>query len=100
MTVEHRLLFGLADILAVTFECTNCGVRLSVAPQKVQPDRMRQCQSCGALWLANDITVGGPFQGGPYMLMLAALRYLADPPKSNLEPVMFKLHLEFAAPVK
>jgi len=62
MTVQHRLIFGLRDIVAVTFECKRegCGVRLSMSPDaNLKHDDLRKCPSCALNWLhpemSNDI---------------------------------------------
>lgn len=99
MTVEHRLLFGLSDIVALSIECSKCGIRLSMAPEKVQIDQLRQCHSCGSLWLANDEDTSAP-RGGAYTVLLLALRRLAQAPKADALAVGFKLNLEFASPPK
>ena len=50
MTVERRLVVGLGDIRAVTFECKSCSARLTLAPDKVDPDGLTRCPSCGTTW--------------------------------------------------
>jgi hypothetical protein len=60
MTVEHRLLFQLADITALTFECAKegCGARLSLVPDTVSPDKVQRCPRCAAYWLDEDTDLG------------------------------------------
>lgn len=94
MTVEHRLLLGLADIVAITFECAHegCGVRLSVSPDATDTGRLLQCPSCGGLWLANDSDLGQTNVGVTGRLLSAVARL------RNAQPKGFRLHLEFAEP--
>lgn len=58
MTVEHRVIVGLSDIRAITFECVKCGARLSVAPGKVDTDTLRECPTCTAPWLTGTVGTG------------------------------------------
>ena len=36
MTHENRIVVGLDDIIAVTFECTKCKSRLTVLPDRIE----------------------------------------------------------------
>jgi len=47
MTVDHRIVISLDEILSVTLECVNCGARLSSDPDK--PQMLYQCP-CKQPW--------------------------------------------------
>jgi hypothetical protein len=52
MTFEHKIVVGLDDIKAVTLECCQCHVRLTMSPDEVRfPQR---CRHCDAAWLLGD----------------------------------------------
>lgn len=36
MTVEHRILIGLADIKSISFQCDNCNYRVTVSPEDIK----------------------------------------------------------------
>jgi hypothetical protein len=36
MTVEHKILFGLDDIKAISFQCERCKYRVTMAPDEVK----------------------------------------------------------------
>jgi hypothetical protein len=51
MTSERKIVVGLEDIKAITFECTKekCAARVSVSPSK-QIDVPHTCPQCGSEW--------------------------------------------------
>ena len=50
MTVERRIVVGLDDIKAISFECTQCFTRHTVTPDN--PGEVPyQCARCGAVWV-------------------------------------------------
>jgi hypothetical protein len=52
MTFEHKIVVGLDDIKAVTFECRKCHARLTVSPEKIQiPDG---CPNCPNSWISGE----------------------------------------------
>ncbi len=64
MTVERRLVFGLDDIRAVTFECTQCKTRTTVRRESLR-EVSQTCNSCGTIWWVNTdlpshVTTSGP----------------------------------------
>lgn len=70
-------LMGFDDIRAVTFECKdeNCGLRVTVPADKVNPDAVSACPNCRRVWVASRTTTMGGF--------LAVLPRLIDSTKSN-----------------
>lgn len=63
MTIERRLVVGLDDIKAVTFECLKCKARTTI-PSGAVREIPRVCNSCNELWRTQDIatlvTTSGP----------------------------------------
>jgi hypothetical protein len=95
MTVEHRLSFGLSDIVAVTFTCRKCGIRLSVAPEKLDALRLVMCPSCKAEWLPNDTNMERASIHPLTRLVEAIAPSLLNEKDDALH---FEMFLEFAEP--
>jgi hypothetical protein len=53
MTVERKIVVGLDDIQAVTFECGKCHSRITVPPDDIR-DIPCQCARCGQPWLVSE----------------------------------------------
>ncbi len=52
MTFEHKIVVGLDDIKAVSFECKQCRTRVTMLPDDIQvPSR---CQKCDSVWIIGD----------------------------------------------
>jgi hypothetical protein len=51
MTVEHKIVVGLEDIKAVTFECRQCGTRVSMSPAEIQIPRQCPAAACSSVWI-------------------------------------------------
>jgi hypothetical protein len=51
MTSERKIIVGIEDIKAITFECTKdqCRARISLSPN-VQADAPHACPQCGVEW--------------------------------------------------
>ena len=49
MTIERKIIIGIEDIKAVTFECTACLSRLSVNPERIGPKPLK-CPHCQQNW--------------------------------------------------
>lgn len=97
MTVEHRLLFGLADIRAITFECVQCGIRLSIAPDKLKVTDVGKCPTCARQWLHADTNRDAYFYHGLTALVAAIPVAVAwDKEKERGVNISF----EFSAPSK
>lgn len=64
MTIEHRILVGIEDIRAVTFECDACKARSTVPFGSVR-DLPGSCSSCNAVWwvssdFSTHVSASGP----------------------------------------
>jgi hypothetical protein len=66
---------------------------MTMSPDKVEVDRLRQCPSCGSLWLADDEQSEGRYMGIVTALLLA-LRAIRR--ADHKIPSTFRLFLEFA----
>lgn len=102
MTVERRLLLGLADIFAVTFECKRCGVRLTLAPDKVSVDALQRCPGpgCSAEWVNGaQATPHGRSHGGSMARFLAALP-LARESQAEGGDAKVRIFFEFQEPTE
>jgi hypothetical protein len=96
MTVEHRLSFGLSDIVAVTFVCKKCGIRLSVSPDKLNLDRLRECPSCKVGWLSDDTNA---LRGVPVQALARFVGTIAPAVHSEAQDELgVNVLLEFAEP--
>jgi len=52
MTVEHRMIIGLDDIKAVTFECNQCHTRVTMPPDDIRIPH--NCHRCDNAWIIGD----------------------------------------------
>lgn len=52
MTFEHKIVVGLDDIRAVSFECSQCHTRVTMLPDDLQVPR--RCQKCDSVWIVGD----------------------------------------------
>lgn len=55
MTVERKIVVGLEDVQAVTFECGKCGSRVTVPPDR-GGDVPARCIRCGHEWITPNMT--------------------------------------------
>lgn len=94
MTVDHRIVISLDEIVSVTLECVNCHTRLSSDPD--HPQTLYQCP-CKQQWHF----AGGP-EDHPFKHFLDALRdaraLLPDFEKGAAPPAGFKVLLEIRDP--
>jgi hypothetical protein len=100
MTVEHRLVFGLDDIVAVVFECRRqgCGARLSMVPSKIKLEHLRVCPACDAGWLSADVNT---VRDAPVMSLARFVVQIAPAVLSEKEDkanLGVSVRLEFAEP--
>jgi hypothetical protein len=62
VTFEHKIVAGVDDIKAVTFECGQCKARLTMSPDSIQVPH--HCPRCDAVWVlgmpANSQSVTSP----------------------------------------
>lgn len=54
MTFENKIVVGLDDIKAITFECNQCRARLSLSPDSVHIPR--RCHNCENVWIVGNPT--------------------------------------------
>lgn len=64
MAIERRIIVGVDDVKAVTFQCSSCGARTPV-PINSLSEVPQQCNSCQAIWwrsndFATHVTTSGP----------------------------------------
>ena len=89
MTVERRIIFGLQDIKAVTFECYACKSRLSFSPDELI--KIPQHCGCGQRWVVGDVPTNSPFR--KFTDSLYTVRNTIKP-----ETAGFRILLEFDEP--
>ena len=89
VTAERRIIFGLENIKAVTFECHACGSRLSFCADKLI--KIPQHCNCGQRWVIGDVPTNSPFR--KFTDSLYAVRNTIKP-----ETAGFRLLLEFDEP--
>jgi hypothetical protein len=96
MTIERKIVVGLEDIQALTFECGKCGARVTM-----QPDRAREipaeCVQCHQEWISFNPTNREPDTATDttvrFWTALQTVRVLI---KNN--KLGFKILLEFREP--
>ena len=96
--MEYRIIMALADVKAVTFECSkaDCSARVSVSPDKVRvPEK---CPSCPESWMSGAQTSqqSETSQATNFVAALAHLRVLEGQALSASNPLPFRILLEFA----
>ena len=94
MTVERKILVGIGDIKAVTFECLKCHARTTV-PSNSLREIPSACSSCNTVWyvdIKKHVTTSGPAE----QAFIDAIRTLQDLIREKKEP--FRILLEFDAP--
>jgi hypothetical protein len=80
MTFENRIVFDLAEIKAVIFECKSCGARISLVPPI--PTMPPQVCPTGHHWQWN-VDTGYDSTGSPFRAFLSSLARLQDPLLGN-----------------
>lgn len=100
MTSERRLMMGLDDIRALTFECNACAARLTLAPARARPDMLRQCPSCAADWLDLSQAPTGAGFANPFARFLALFSRVLEVVKDDEKQfhIGFRILLEFNEP--
>lgn len=88
MTIETKIVFDLSEINVVVFECTICGARTSLRPEKIDAPPL-QCPA-GHTWNWNVDTRYSSTQS-PYKALLSSLAKLQDPVFAQMG---FKIFLE------
>ncbi len=89
MTIEHKIVVGLDDIMAVTFECNQCHSKLTVPPDKIKLPQ--DCRQCGAEWFSG-VDMPYPTGGSPYSSFIRALTTIRSQLKDRMP---FRILLEF-----
>lgn len=76
MTIERRIIFDLAEIQSVIFECKDCGARVSLRPGKAH----RPPENCpaGHAWHWN-VDTGFRSTESPFIALLSSVARLQDP---------------------
>lgn len=54
MTFERKIVVGLDDIKAITFECAKCKTRTTVPADSLR-GVPTECNSCNSIWLVKNI---------------------------------------------
>jgi hypothetical protein len=93
VTSEHKLVVGVDDIKAVTFECLSCETRISIPFEKLNTPP-RACSSCNAIWwsgqdISTNVSTSGPAILG-LIQALVTIRVLMREKKNNCR-ILFEL---------
>jgi hypothetical protein len=96
MTMERRLIVGIDDIKAVTFECSKCHARIPIAVSSLH-EAPQQCPSCSEVWWrSNDFATNVTTSGPPAMAFIQAIRVSAAMIRDKKDT--FRILLEFEEP--
>ena len=94
VTFERKIVVGLEEIRAITFECHQCKSRLTVSPDDIR-DIPTACPHCNFSWrLPEDpqaASVGSPPKNFAFGIKELKIRFGAD-------VIGFKILLEFDEP--
>ena len=94
MTVERRMIFGIDDIRAVTFQCSSCKTRITIPADSLR-EVPRQCTSCDAVWWRGDEIATHVSTSGPAaMAFIQAIRTLATMMREKKDAFRILLELE------
>lgn len=97
MTVEHRILLGIADLKAVVCLCTKCGARLSIKPADIKVKSLESCPACGRSWVRLDIgSHGHHFR--PSVKLLEAILEMATMSETDTTESGVTILFEFEDP--
>jgi hypothetical protein len=90
MTLEHKIVVGLDDIKAVSFECKQCQTKVTISPDNIRVPH--HCQQCDSVWIlgepSNYLSVSSP-----YMNFVNAIGQIR---KQLANGAPFKILLEFS----
>jgi hypothetical protein len=96
MTIERRMIAGIDDIKAVTFECSKCGSRTPFVIGSLR-DVPQQCPSCNEVWWrSNDFATHVTTSGPAATAFIQAVRIFAATMREKKDT--FRILLEFEAP--
>ncbi len=93
MTIERRILVGLRDIKALSFECNKCHARISVSPDAGKVPAY-QCPECEHPWRGSDAYTNKEVTT-PYVALVKAISTLRS---LNNNAEGFTILLEFEEP--
>jgi hypothetical protein len=94
MTVERRMIFGIDDIRAVTFQCSSCKTRITIPTDPLR-EVPRRCTSCDAIWWRGDESATHVSTSGPAaMAFIQAIRTLAIMIREKKDAFRILLELE------
>lgn len=96
MTIEHRLIFELTDIKAITLECNRCKGRFVQDPKR-ELKLHANCPICTVEWFVEP-TGGLDRAPSAYLALMVSIGKLCQPDTKKLEKVGFTLRLEFDEP--
>jgi DNA replicative helicase MCM subunit Mcm2 (Cdc46/Mcm family) len=96
MTLERRMVAGIDDIQAVTFQCSSCTTRTTVPADSLR-EVPRQCTSCNAVWWRGDEIATHVSTSGPAATaFIQAIRTLTTMMREKKDA--FRIFLEFDEP--
>ena len=96
MTIERRMIVGIDDIKAVTFECSKCGARMPIAVGSLR-EVPQQCPSCNEVWWrSNDFPTHVSTSGPAATAFIQAVRVSAAMIRDKTDT--FRILLEFEEP--
>lgn len=91
MTFENKIVVGLDDIKAVTFECAKCKTRLTLLPDMIRIPA--HCNQCGQEWLNGNPNTYDAV-ASPYVNFIRGIGEIRTLQRNNPP---FKILLEFEA---
>ncbi len=91
MTFENRVVVGLDDIRAVSFECERCHTRITMSPDNISIPDLCPGPDCDNVWMSGDPT---SYQSvtSPQMNFINAIREMR---KRSPNGAPFRILLEF-----
>ena len=93
MTIERRIVVGLQDVKAVTFECEACHSRITMNPDRAR-DIPEQCAECKKKWAPHGFGMSGTAMS-PFLNFVEALAKLRI---IGTNTAGFSILLEFEEP--
>lgn len=96
MTIERRMILGVDDVKAVTFECSKCAARTPIGVGSLR-EVPQQCPSCNEVWWrSNDFATHVTTSRPAATAFIQALRVLAAITRDKKDT--FRIFLEFEEP--
>lgn len=91
MTIEHKFVAGLDDILAVTLECAQCHTRLTMSPDDIRIPKSCRHEGCEAQWISGEPAEVASVTS-PHFNLASAIRAIRKQLKKG---AAFRVLLEF-----